>query len=241
VIHDICTQDLHVVFAMDRAGIVGEDGQTQHGVFDIAFMRMFPSMKVMAPKDEDELRHMLYTAIYMDGPVALRYPRGKALGVPLDKELRKLEIGKAELLSPTTVEEAEQQDCVLLAYGTPVEQAEKAARELEAEGIHVAVVNARWAKPLDADLILRLAKGTRRVVTIEDHMVAGGFGSAVLELLESQNLSNIDVRVIGFPDRPIEHGAVSILKELYGLTASHIKDVVRDLVQSSSKGYELAH
>lgn len=241
VFHDVCVQNLHVVFAMDRAGVVGEDGPTQHGLFDIAYMRILPNMKVMAPKDENELRHMLYTAIYMDGPVALRYPRGKALGVPLDKELRKLEIGKAELLSPATVEEAEQQDCVILAYGAPVEQAEKAARELAAEGIRVAVVNARWAKPLDAELILRLAKCTRRVVTIEDHMVAGGFGSAVLELLESHNLSNIDVRVIGFPDRPIEHGAVSILKELYGLTASHIKDVVRDLVQSSSKGYELAH
>jgi 1-deoxy-D-xylulose-5-phosphate synthase len=241
VFHDVCVQNLHVVFAMDRAGVVGEDGPTQHGLFDIAYMRILPNMKVMAPKDENELRHMLYTAIYMDGPVALRYPRGKALGVPLDKELRKLEIGKAELLSPATVEEAEQQDCVILAYGSPVEQAEKAARELAAEGIHVAVVNARWAKPLDADLILRLAKCTRRVVTIEDHVVAGGFGSAVLELLESHNLSHIDVRVIGFPDRPIEHGAVSILKELYGLTASHIKDVVRDLVRTSSKGYELAH
>lgn len=241
VFHDVCVQNLHVVFAMDRAGVVGEDGPTQHGLFDIAYMRILPNMKVMAPKDENELRHMLYTAVYMDGPVALRYPRGKALGVPLDKDLRKLEVGKAELLSPATVEEAEQQDCVLLAYGTPVEQAEKAARELAAEGIHVAVVNARWAKPLDAELILRLAKGTCRVVTIEDHVVAGGFGSAVLELLESNNLNHIDVRVIGFPDRPIEHGAVSILKELYGLTSSHIKDVVRDLVRTSSKGYELAH
>ena len=241
VFHDICVQDLHVVFALDRAGVVGEDGPTQHGLFDTAYMRILPNMQVMAPKDENELRHMLYTAVHMDGPVSLRYPRGKALGVPLDKEMCKLEIGKAELLSPASVEEAEQQNCVILAYGTPVEQAEKAARELAAEGIHVAVVNARWAKPLDADLILRLAKGTRRVVTIEDHVIAGGFGSAVLELLESKNLSNIDVRVIGFPDRPIEQGAVSILKELYGLTASHIKDVVRDLVHTPSKGYELAH
>src|SRR5437868_5451305 len=149
VIHDVCMQDLHVVFAMDRAGVVGEDGPTQHGVFDIAFMRILPNMKVMAPKDENELRHMLYTAVYMDGPVSLRYPRGKALGVELDSDLRKLEIGKAELLSPVTVEQAEQQDCVILAYGSPVEQAEKAARELAAEGIRAAVVNARWAKPLD--------------------------------------------------------------------------------------------
>lgn len=241
VFHDVCVQNLHVVFAMDRAGVVGEDGPTQHGLFDTAFMRILPNMKIMAPKDENELRHMLYTAVYMDGPVSLRYPRGKALGVAIEKEMRKLEIGKAELLSPETVEQAEQQDCVILAYGSPVEQAEKAGRELAAEGISVAVVNARWAKPLDEELILRLAKGTRRVVTIEDHTVAGGFGSAVLELLEFHSLNHIEVRVIGFPDRPIEHGAVSILKELYGLTSSHIKDVVRDLVRTSSKGYELAH
>ncbi len=242
IIHDVCMQDLHVVFAMDRAGVVGEDGPTQHGIFDIAFMRTIPNMKLMAPKDENELRHMLYTAIYMDGPVALRYARGKAVGVPLDVELRKLEIGKAELLSPATLEEAEQQDCVILAYGTTVAQAEQAAKELAEDGIHAAVVNARWAKPLDEELIVRLATETRRVVTVEDHMIAGGFGSAVLELLETRSLlHNVDVRLIGFPDRLVEHGAPSILKELYGLTSSHIKEVVRELVKAESKGFELAH
>jgi len=241
VIHDVCMQDLHVVFAMDRAGIVGEDGPTQHGVFDIAFMRIVPNMKVMAPKDENELRHMLYTAIYMDGPVSLRYPRGKGVGVPLDPELHKLEIGKAELLRPATLEMAEQQDCAILAYGSTVAQAELAAKELADEGISVAVVNARWAKPLDEEMILRLAKGTRRLVTIEDHVIAGGFGGAVLELLESRGIRNVDVRLIGCPDKPIEHGAPSILKELYGISSSHIKDVVREMVRSESKGYELAH
>ena len=242
VIHDISVQNLHVVFAMDRAGVVGEDGPTQHGVFDIAFMRIIPNMKLMAPKDEDELRHMLYTALYMDGPVGLRYARGKAVGVPLDTELHKLEIGKAELLSPATLEEAELQDCIILAYGTPVAQAEQAAKELAEDGIHAAVVNARWAKPLDEALIVRLANATRRIVTVEDHVVAGGFGSAVLELLEARGLlRHVDIRLIGYPDRFIEHGAPSILKELYGLTSSHIKDVVRELVHSESKGYELAH
>src|SRR5438105_6762427 len=241
VIHDVCMQDLHVVFAMDRAGIVGEDGQTQHGVFDTAFMRIIPNMKVMAPKDENELRHMLYTAIYMEGPVSLRYPRGKALGVPLDATFQKLEVGKAELISPTTIEQAEQQDCVILAYGTTVAQAEQAAKELAESGIHAAVVNARWAKPLDEELILRLAQGTKRLVTIEDHVVAGGFGSAVLELLVSRGIRNIDVRLIGCPDKLIEHGAPSILKELYGLSSSDIKDVVREMVRSELKGYELAH
>src|SRR5438105_1451429 len=241
VIHDVCMQDLHVVFAMDRAGVVGEDGPTQHGVFDIAFMRAIPNMKVMAPKDENELRHMLYTAIYMDGPVCLRYPRGKGVGVPMVDKVHKLEIGKAELLSPSTIELAEQQDCAILAYGSTVAQAELAAKELASEGISVAVVNARWAKPLDEELITRLAKGTRRLVTIEDHVIAGGFGSAVLELLESKGLRNVDVRLIGCPDKPIEHGAPSILKELHGISSSHIKEVVRDILRSASKGYELAH
>src|SRR5438093_3378390 len=240
IIHDVCMQNLHVVFAMDRAGIVGEDGPTQHGAFDIGFMRLIPNMKVMAPKNENELRHMLYTAIYMDGPVSLRYPRGKGVGVALDSELYALEIGKAELLSPSTLEQAEQQDCAILAYGSTVAQAELAAKELAAEGISVAVVNARWAKPLDEELITRLAKGTGRLVTIEDHVIAGGFGSTVLELLESRGIHDIDVRVIGCPDKPIEHGAPSILKELYGLSSSHLKDVVRNMVRTESKGYELA-
>ena len=241
VIHDVCMQNLHVVLAMDRAGIVGEDGPTQHGVFDIAFMRLIPNMKVMAPKDENELRHMLYTATYMDGPISLRYPRGKGVGVPLDSELHALEIGKAELLSPATLALAEQQECAILAFGATVAQAEAAAKELAEEGISVAVVNARWAKPLDEELIIRLAKGTGRLVTIEDHVVAGGFGSAVLELLESRGIRDINVRVIGCPDKPIEHGAPSILKELHGLSSAHLKDVVRDMVRSEAKGYELAH
>lgn len=228
IVHDICVQNLHVVFALDRAGIVGEDGQTQHGVFDIAYMRILPNMKVMAPKDEEELRHMLYTAIHMDGPVALRYPRGKALGVALSDDLHMLEIGKAELLSPGTLEDTEQMDTVLLAYGSTVAQAQLAAEELAEEGLLVAVVNARWVKPLDKEMILHLAGKVGRLVTIEDHMVAGGFGSAVLELLEYHGVRNIDVRVIGLPDKFVEHGASTILKELYGLSSAHIKEVVRD-------------
>ncbi len=228
IVHDICVQNLHVVFALDRAGIVGEDGQTQHGVFDIAYMRILPNMKIMAPKDEEELRHMLYTAIHMDGPVALRYPRGKALGVALSDDLHMLEIGKAELLRPGTLEEAEQMDAILLAYGSTVAQAQLAAEELAQEGLQVAVVNARWVKPLDKEMILRLARKVGRLVTIEDHMVAGGFGSAILELLEYHGVKNIDVRLIGLPDKFVEHGVPTILKELYGLSSAHIKEVVRD-------------
>ncbi len=232
VVHDICMQNLHVVFAMDRAGIVGEDGPTQHGVFDIAFLRPIPNMKLMAPKDEEELRHMLHTATYMDGPVGLRYPRGKGVGVPLGNELHMLEIGKAELLSPATLEEAERSECAILAYGSTVAEAEAAAKELAQDGIHVAVVNARWAKPLDEEMILGLAKGTRRLVTIEDHVVAGGFGSAVLELLERHGINDVDVRVIGLPDKLVEHGAATLLKELYGISSSHIKEIVRQLLGS---------
>jgi 1-deoxy-D-xylulose-5-phosphate synthase len=235
VVHDICVQNLHVVFAMDRAGIVGEDGQTQHGVFDIAFMRMLPNMKVMAPKDEEELRHMLYTAIYMDGPVALRYPRGKGLGVQLSKELHALEVGKAELLSPSTLEEAERMDCAILAYGSTVAQAKLAAAELAEEGLRVAVVNARWAKPLDEEMIRSLAQGTRHIVTIEDHALMGGFGSAVLELLEREGMRDIDVRRIGLPDTFVEHGAPTILKELYGLSSAHLKEVIRDMLGSQQR------
>ena len=232
IIHDICVQNLHVVFAMDRAGIVGEDGQTQHGVFDTAFMRVIPNMKVMAPKDEEELRHMLYTAVYMDGPVSLRYPRGKGLGVPLSDELHALEVGKAELLSPTSLEAAERQDVTILAYGSTVSQAELAAKELQDEGIHAAVVNARWAKPLDEELILHLARGTKRLITIEDHVVMGGFGSAVLELLERHEIKDVDVRVIGLPDTFVEHGAPTILKELYGISSARLKEVARSLVDA---------
>jgi 1-deoxy-D-xylulose-5-phosphate synthase len=228
IMHDICVQNLHVVFALDRAGIVGEDGQTQHGVFDIAYMRILPNMKLMAPKDEEELRHMLYTAIHMDGPVAIRYPRGKALGVPLSDDLHMLEFGKAELLSPSTLEQAERVDTVLLAYGSTVAQAQLAAQELAEEGLSVAVVNARWAKPLDQEMILHLAQKVGRFVTIEDHVVAGGFGSAILELLESRGIKNIDIRIIGLPDTFVEHGAATILKELYGISSAHIKEVVRE-------------
>ena len=228
IVHDICVQNLHVVFALDRAGIVGEDGQTQHGVFDIAYLRILPNMKIMAPKDEEELRHMLYTAMHMDGPVALRYPRGRALGVPLSADLHMLEVGKAELLSPVTLEEAERVNTVLLAYGSTVVQAQIAAKELAEEGLCVAVVNARWAKPLDEEMILRLARKVGRLVTIEDHVVAGGFGSAILELLEYHGIKDVDVDIIGLPDKFVEHGASTILKELYGLSSAHIKEVVRD-------------
>ncbi len=237
VIHDVCVQNLHVVFPIDRAGLVGEDGHTQQGVFDVAFLRMIPNMRVMAPKDENELRHMLYTALRMDGPVALRYPRGKGVGVSMDDDFHELPIGKAELLSPES--EIDQAECAVLGYGHLVPLVEQAARELATEdNIRAVAVNARWAKPLDEELILRLARATHTLVTIEDGVVAGGFGSAVAELLHAHGLHDVRLKIIGVPDKFIEHGSPAILRELYGLSAGHIKEVVRELVRpGAASGY----
>jgi len=233
VIHDVCVQDLHVVLPMDRAGLVGEDGHTQQGTFDIAFMRMIPNMRVMAPKDENELRHMLYTALYMDGPVSLRYPRGSGTGAPMDEEFHGLPIGKAELLTPEA--ELDRAECAVLGFGNMVAPALQAARELgDEEGIRTVAVNARWAKPLDEELILRLARATGALVTVEDGAAAGGFGSAVAELLHAHSLHDVRLRIIGLPDLFVEHGPAAMLREIYGLTAGHIKDVARDLVRPST-------
>ncbi|HEX6543862.1 MAG TPA: 1-deoxy-D-xylulose-5-phosphate synthase, partial [Ktedonobacterales bacterium] len=239
VIHDVCVQNLHVVFPIDRAGLVGEDGHTQQGVFDIAFLRMIPNMRVMAPKDENELRHMLYTALRMDGPVALRYPRGKGVGVPMDDDFHELPIGKAELLSAES--EIDQAECAVLGYGHMVPAVEQAVRELADEDtIRAVAVNARWAKPLDEEMILRLARATGTLVTIEDGVAAGGFGSAVAELLHAHGLHDVRLKIIGAPDKFIEHGAPAILREVYGLSSGHIKEVVRELVRpGTASGYDV--
>ncbi|HEV2459740.1 MAG TPA: 1-deoxy-D-xylulose-5-phosphate synthase, partial [Ktedonobacterales bacterium] len=240
VLHDVCVQDLHVVFPMDRAGIVGEDGQTQHGVFDIGYMRLMPNMKVMAPKDENELRHMLYTALRLEGPAALRYPRGAGVGTPLDKEFQALPVGKAELLTPE--DEIDHAECAVLGYGNMVYPALEAVRELaDEDGIRAVAVNARWAKPLDEELILRLARATHCLVTVEDHVAATGFGSAVSELLHAHGLDDVRLRIIGLPDKFVEHGAPAILRELYGLSSGHIKDIVRELVRPGThSGYPVS-
>ncbi|HLZ29933.1 MAG TPA: 1-deoxy-D-xylulose-5-phosphate synthase [Chloroflexota bacterium] len=234
VIHDVCVQNLHVVFCLDRAGLVGEDGPTQHGAFDIAYMRMLPNMQVMAPRDESELRDMLYTALYMDGPVCLRYPRGAGIGSPIDGEPRALPVGKAELLTPES--ELGAARVAILAYGSTVQIALQAVRELaDEDGTTVALVNARWAKPLDAELILRLARTTGALVTIEDGVVAGGFGSAVGELLQAQTdaLALTRLKRIGLPDRFVEHGPVAVLRQACGLSADGLKLAVRELIERS--------
>ena len=200
VVHDICLMNLDVTFALDRAGIVGEDGATHQGLYDIAYLRTLPNMVVMAPKDENELRHMLKTAIYHKGPAALRYPRGSGLGVPLDEEMKELEIGKGEVMKDGS-------DIAILAYGHTVDGAMMVSNMFEKEGVSVAVINARFAKPVDKDLIVQYAKSTRCLITIEEHSLKGGFGSAVLEALQEEKVCSVPVKCIGLGDIVLEHGA----------------------------------
>jgi 1-deoxy-D-xylulose-5-phosphate synthase len=221
IVHDICLQKLNVVFALDRAGLVGDDGPTHHGVFDIAYLRPLPNIVMMAPRDEAMLVHMLHTAlVYDDGPIALRYPRGAGVGIELPSRPRTLEIGTGEILS-----EAADSKVALLAYGSGVVQAQGAAQILAEQGIGVTVADARFAKPLDADLITRLAAEHELVVTIEEGVLMGGFGSGVLELLSDQGSSARVLRV-GMPDRYITHGAPALLHAEVGFTPERIADRV---------------
>jgi 1-deoxy-D-xylulose-5-phosphate synthase len=216
VIHDVCLQDLDVTIAMDRAGIVGADGPTHHGLLDIAYLRGYPNIVLMAPKDEAELRDMMLTAIEHDGPAALRYPRGNGVGVDISSPPKLIEIGKAEVLR-------EGGEVAILALGDMVPAAVQAAEMLAKDGIEAAIVNARFVKPLDSDLIARLARECELIVTVENAYLAGGFGSAVLEHLEECGLSD-SVRVvrIGVPDEIVSHGDPKILLGQYGLTAEGI-------------------
>lgn len=219
VLHDVCLQNLPVTFALDRGGLVGDDGPTHHGVFDIAYLRNIPNMVIMAPKDENELQHMLKTAVYHSGPVAVRYPRGNGEGVPMDEELQRLPIGKGEILR-------EGSDVLLIAIGNMVRETLKATQSLSAQGIEAAVINARYVKPLDEELILDYARRTKNVVTIEEHVLMGGFGTAVLELFEAAGLTDVKVKRIGIPDEFVEHGKQNILRANYGLTAEGIIETV---------------
>ncbi|QQS40770.1 MAG: 1-deoxy-D-xylulose-5-phosphate synthase [Acidobacteriota bacterium] len=224
VIHDVCLQDLDVTFAMDRAGIAGPDGPTHHGLLDIAYLRGYPNITLMAPKDENELRHMLHTAIEHPHPAAVRYPRGSGVGVAMEGDPELLEIGKAEILR-------EGSEIVLLALGSMVYPALEAAEQLEKEGIDAAVINARFIKPLDSELILALAQSARVIFTVEEAYLAGGFGSAVLELLEENSMQD-SVRVVrmGIPDRIVTHGDAKLLRAKYGLDADGIFSKVTETI-----------
>ncbi len=204
IIHDVCLQNLPVTFAIDRGGVVGDDGPTHHGVFDLSFLRFIPNLVLMAPKDEDELQHMLLTAILYPGPAAVRYPRGAGQGVPLSSTFSKLPFGKGELLK-------EGKDILLLPVGNRVYPAMEAAEGLAKVGIDAAVINPRFINPLDGDLIAEWAEKTGRVITIEDNVRKGGFGSAVIELLAKRRLTQIQTKLLGLPDKFIEHGTQEIL------------------------------
>ena len=216
VIHDVCLQDLDVTIAMDRAGIVGADGPTHHGLLDIAYFRGYPNIVLMAPKDEAEMRDMLLTAIEHPGPAALRYPRGNGIGVNISAPPKKLEIGKAEIVR-------EGKGVALIGYGTMVNAAIEAADRLTGSGIQATVVNARFVKPLDEELMVKLAGEHNLMITIEEAYLAGGFGSAVLEVLESNGLLDATTLVrMGVSDEIVPHGEPKDLLAAYGLNADGI-------------------
>ncbi len=216
VVHDVCLQNLNVTLAMDRAGIVGADGPTHHGLQDIAYLRSYPNIVLMAPKDEKELRDMMLTAIEHPAPAAIRYPRGSGQGVDISAAPQKIEIGKAEILR-------EGEDLAIFAYGSMVYPALKAAENLAKDGIEAAVINARFVKPLDSETLIALAGSHRLLVTVEEAYLAGGFGSAVLELLEENGLQDtLKVVRMGVPDRIITHGDAKLLLAKYGLDADGI-------------------
>ena len=210
IIHDVALQKLHVVFVLDRAGLVGADGPTHHGSFDLTYLRLIPNMVIMAPKDEAELRDMLFTAInYKEGPVAIRYPRGSALGVPLQNGFTEIPIAKAEKIESGD-------DVVLLAVGNMVEYAKKASEKLLADGIHAEIINMRFVKPLDTDILDECAKRFEKIVTIEESTIVGGFGSGLLEYFSEKKYKNEILR-IGLPDQFVDHGTQEELHHIIGI------------------------
>ncbi len=222
VVHDVATQNLPVFYCIDRGGLVAEDGTTHHGAYDIAFLRHIPNMTVMAPKDENELQHMIYTGLRLDSPASVRYPRGSGLGVPLDRELKLIPVGKGELLSSG-------KDIVIIAIGAGVALATQAAQCLKAEGIEVAVINARFVKPLDVELITTVTSKSKAVLTVEDGALQGGFGSAVLECLADNDINNIRIKRIGIPDTFVGQGPQLYLREQCGITADGIYNKAKAL------------
>lgn len=236
VVHDVCLQDLPVIFCMDRAGLSASDGPTHHGLFDIAFLRCVPNIIGMAPKDEDELVDMLFTATQVNHPVFIRYPRGAAEGVPIKDEPGLIEIGKAEVIQDFA--NTGRPKVALFGLGNMNSLARKAAAALARHGYDCAVINPRFVKPLDAQVHERYGRAADVVVTIEDHVVTGGYGAAVLELFNELGVARPVVRV-GWPDKFIEHASTDDeLRAKYGLTPEHILDKVETVVCSADHGAE---
>jgi 1-deoxy-D-xylulose-5-phosphate synthase len=228
LVHDICLQNLSVFFALDRGGLVGEDGPTHHGVFDIAYLRHIPNMVLMSPKDENELRHMMYTALRHEGPIAVRYPRGEGEGVGLEQDFREIPIGKAEVLS-------EGSDVTLLAYGQMVPLAVEVAKQLALEGRSVGVVNLRFAKPLDGELLEKLISGKKKLVSIEEGSLIGGVGAAILEWSSDHGLlSSTNLMRLGIGDEYVEHGGIKFLRDHVGLTSEKVLEKVRTWISGGN-------
>ncbi|MGD9106863.1 MAG: 1-deoxy-D-xylulose-5-phosphate synthase [Desulfobacterales bacterium] len=227
ILHDVCLEALPVVFAVDRGGIVGEDGATHNGVFDLSYLRSLPNMVLMAPKDENELVRMLATSLAHRGPIAVRYPRGDVEGVKTEKQEIPLPIGKGEVLQRGN-------DVLILAIGRSVSDACVAHAELAEKGISATVVNCRFVKPLDVDLIGTLAREIPRIITVEENVRQGGFGSAVLECLSDQRINGFCLECIGIPDIFVEHGPQKMLRSKYGIDASNIVNAAKRLMRDAS-------
>ncbi|GAB6267664.1 MAG: 1-deoxy-D-xylulose-5-phosphate synthase [Smithella sp.] len=223
IVSDVCMQKLPVIFAIDRGGLVGEDGATHQGLLDYSYLRSIPNIVVMAPKDENELQHMLKTAVDCGSPVSLRYPRGKGVGVTLDNELKNLEIGKGELLKDGS-------DLAIIAIGSTVNPALAAAEKLSVEGFKIKVINARFVRPLDEELILKTAATIKKIITVEENMLQGGFGSAVLELLAEKGFTDIVVKRLGIPDEFVRHATQTGQRHKYGLDEEGIILAVREML-----------
>lgn len=233
IIHDICLQKLPVFLAVDRAGIVGEDGETHQGCFDLSFLSHIPNIVIMAPRDENEFKNMIYTALRHDGPTAVRFPRSAGRGVSISSDFEKLEIGKAEILEKGN-------DLVILAIGTMVGTAEDAIEKLKTIGVKPTLVNCRFVKPLDEQLIINLARKYKKIITVEENVLKGGFGSAVLELLETNHINDVRVKRIGIPDKYIEHGPRNQILEKYGLCTTSLVKEALDLTGARTLKYNPA-
>ncbi len=229
ILHDVCLPDLPVIFALDRSGIVGDDGKTHQGTFDLSYLGLMPNMIVCAPKDGNELQDLLYTALNTEHPIAIRYPRGGGAGVPSETVLHLLPIGKGEIVRKGA-------DMAIIGIGSTVAPALEAAEHLAVRGIDAMVINARFARPLDADLILEAANRTKKVVIAEENVLSGGFGTAVLELLEKAQASDVKVRRIGIPDEFVTHGKQDFLRSLYHLDGPGIATECADFLTDCATG-----
>jgi 1-deoxy-D-xylulose-5-phosphate synthase len=228
VVHDVARQNLNVCFAIDRAGFVGADGETHQGVYDIAFLRHLPNMKIMMGKDEREFRNLLYTSLHMEGPTAVRFPRGSGVGASIDEGFELIEEGTWEIIE-------EGSECAILAVGPMVQLAQKAAEQLAKEGMKPYVINARFIKPLDHKLLVKLAEQGLKLITVEEHALIGGFGSAVMEFYNEQEITHMSIKRLGVPDVFVEHGSVQEQRAEVGLTTENIMHHVKEMYTKQRK------